>query len=75
MHNQGKCQKDPKHVTPLSQCDASAQERQQEQVFSSREKINSGWNVTHPTHSHVSSLHVLGFSSVLKSFALKNGVA
>lgn len=30
--------KEPKHVTLLSQCDASAQARQKEQVLSSEEK-------------------------------------
>ncbi len=58
MHNQGKCQEEPKHVTPLSQRDASAQERQQEQALTGG-KMNNSWNVTRPTQSHVSSLHVL----------------
>lgn len=37
-------------MTPLSQCDASAQERQPEQVIAEKKKERTlSWNVTHPT--------------------------
>lgn len=69
MHNQGKCQKEPKRVTLLSQRDASAQECQQEQVLSSGSKnelqleCNTSHTVTYVctvaacTYAHASPLY------------------
>lgn len=49
----------PKHVTLLSQRDASSPK--QEQVLSSekKKKIRCGWNAPRPTQLHVSAPHVL----------------
>lgn len=63
MHNEGKCQKELRHDTLLSQHVASAQE-QQGQVLSFGEKKTSPVELKHILRSHMSSHMCLCFLCV-----------